>query len=73
MICFVNQVIPPSLKNKPNSKMKVSEKVLIFFLKFELGVSKFQFKVSFLNFEVSDQSFEVGGGGGGGGGTHELL
>ena len=61
MICFVNQLITPNLRNKQNFKIKAKKEDLEIFLKFQLGVSKFQFKILFLNFEVSDQSFEVRG------------
>ena len=64
MIFFVNQQVTLDLENKQNFKgLKEGLKI---FLKFQLGVSKFQFKVSFLNFEVSDQVSKSGG-------THEPL
>ena len=58
VVCFVNQVITPNLKNKPILKWR-SQGRFENFLKFQLGVLKFEFKVSFLNFEVYDHSFEV--------------
>ena len=58
MICSVNQVITPNLKNKPNSKIKVTREICIF-RSFNLEFPSFKFEVSFLSFEVSVQSFNV--------------
>ena len=59
MICFVNQLITPNLKNEQNFKKSLKKDLKSSVLKFQLGVSMFQFQVSFLTFEVSDRSLEV--------------
>ena len=65
-LCDVNQVISTSLKNKPNSQMKVSKKILNFF-----QVLTWSFEVSIVS-AISQLPIRVSklGGGGGGGGGH---
>ena len=50
VICFVSKVITPNLKNKPNSKIKVSRKIWKFFRSFN---SKFHFSTSNFPIRVS--------------------